>query len=229
MSISKVIHYCWFGGKPLPQSAKRCIASWRKFLPDYDIKEWNETNFNIHAIPYIQEAYEAKKYAFVSDYARFKILFEEGGLYFDTDVEIIRPLDDIIERGPFIEYREELSENMGEMIDLYATLRFKNADGTLNLKTVVLYTTEVLAKHGLSNKTDIQNVAGIWIYPKEYFNPIEMTGRHLSLTANTRSIHHYAATWQSAYTRMKKKMARLIGHKVTMIIIRLKHELRKHH
>lgn len=246
-AIPKVIHYCWFGGKPLPKSAQRCIASWRKFLPDYEIKEWNESNFDFNAIPYTREAYEEKKYAFVSDYARFKILYEHGGLYFDTDVEIIRPLDDIIERGPFMGCEQDatgataiavapglgLGVNPGlelykEILDLYATLYFKNADGTLNLKTVVLYTTEILAKHGLSNKTDIQNIAGIWIYPKEYFNPIEMTGRRLSLTANTHSIHHYAATWQSPYRRMKKKIARLMGNKITMMIILIKNAFRKH-
>lgn len=239
--IPKVIHYCWFGGKPLPQSAKKCIESWKRFLPDYKIKEWNESNFDINAIPYIQEAYEANKYAFVSDYARFKILYDQGGLYFDTDVEVIRPLDDIIERGPFMGCEQDasgattiavnpglglgVSPGLGlykEMLDLYATLHFKNANGTLNQKTVVQYTTELLSKHGISQKKDIQSVAGVWIYPKEYFNPIEMTGRRLVITPNTRSIHHYAATWQSPYRRMKKKIARLIGNKLTMIIIKLK-------
>ena len=88
--IPKVIHYCWFGGNPLPESAQKCIASWRKFLPDYEIKEWNESNFDVNAIPYTAQAYAAKKYAFVSDYARFSILYDNGGLYFDTDVEVIR-------------------------------------------------------------------------------------------------------------------------------------------
>lgn len=100
--IPKIIHYCWFGGNPLPKSAERCIASWRKFLPDYEIKEWNENNYDVHKIQYIQEAYEAKKYAFVSDYARFDILYQYGGIYFDTDVEVLKPLEDIIARGPFM-------------------------------------------------------------------------------------------------------------------------------
>lgn len=100
--IPKFIHYCWFGRNPLPESAKKCIDSWRKFLPDYEIKEWNEDNFNVNIIPYTQQAYEAKKYAFVSDYARFWILYHHGGIYFDTDVEVIRPMDDIIGMGPFM-------------------------------------------------------------------------------------------------------------------------------
>ena len=100
--IPKIIHYCWFGRNPLPESAIKCINSWKKFFPDYEIKEWNEDNFDVNIIPYTKEAYEAKKYAFVSDYARFWILYHHGGLYFDTDVEVIKAMDDIIELGPFM-------------------------------------------------------------------------------------------------------------------------------
>ena len=100
--IPKVIHYCWFGRNPLPASARKCIDSWKKFFPDYEIKEWNEDNFDVNMIPYTHEAYSVKKYAFVSDYARFWILYNYGGLYFDTDVEVIRPMDDIVARGPFM-------------------------------------------------------------------------------------------------------------------------------
>ena len=101
MSIPKTIHYCWFGGNPLPELAQKCIASWEKFCPGYEIIEWNESNFDFSDCAYAMEAYEAKKWAFVSDYARFKILYENGGVYFDTDVEVIKPIDDIIEQGAF--------------------------------------------------------------------------------------------------------------------------------
>lgn len=100
--IPKVIHYCWFGRNPLPSLAVKCIESWKKYFPDYEIKEWNENNFNVNIITYTQEAYERKKYAFVSDYARFWILYHYGGLYFDTDVEVIKPMNDIIVKGPFM-------------------------------------------------------------------------------------------------------------------------------
>lgn len=100
--IPKIIHYCWFGGNPLPPLALECIASWKKFLPDYEIKEWNEKNFDVNITPYTAQAYLQKKYAFVSDYARFWILEKHGGIYFDTDVEVIRPLDDIIAAGNFM-------------------------------------------------------------------------------------------------------------------------------
>ena len=98
--IPKVIHYCWFGGKPLPELAEKCLASWRKYLPGYEIRRWDESNFDINILPYTREAYGAKKYAFVSDYARFWILYNQGGIYFDTDVEVIAPLDSIIAAGP---------------------------------------------------------------------------------------------------------------------------------
>ncbi len=95
-SIPKIIHYCWFGGKPLPKMANKCIASLKKYLPDYEIKQWDESNFDVNIIPYTQQAYEAKKYAFVSDYARFWILYNYGGLYFDTDVKVIKSMEDRI-------------------------------------------------------------------------------------------------------------------------------------
>ena len=212
--IPKVIHYCWFGRNPLPPLAVKCIESWRKFLPDYEIREWNEDNFDVNAIPYTREAYEARKYAFVSDYARFNILYEHGGLYFDTDVEVIRPLDDIIARGPFMGCECDatgatagavapglgLGVNPGlglyrELLDLYATLHFRNLDGSLNFKTVVQYTTELLCEHGLQNTPDLQQVAGVWIYPKEYFCPIDYHTKECHITKRTHSIHHYAGSW----------------------------------
>ncbi|MBR1775005.1 MAG: glycosyl transferase [Bacteroidales bacterium] len=115
--IPKVIHYCWFGRNPLPPLAVKCIESWKKFLPNYEIKEWNEDNFNVDMIPYTSEAYKAKKYAFVSDYARFWILYNYGGLYFDTDVEVIKPLDDIIAKGNFMGCEGEYDKNLAKKIN----------------------------------------------------------------------------------------------------------------
>ena len=99
--IPKTIHYCWFSGNPLPKIAHKCIASWKKYLPDYEIKEWNERNFDVFQAPYVAEAYRLKKYAHVSDYARFWILYHNGGIYFDIDVEVIRPLNDILAKGSY--------------------------------------------------------------------------------------------------------------------------------
>lgn len=221
--IPKIIHYCWFGGNPLPESAKKCIASWQKYLPDYEIKEWNEINFDVNSIPYTREAYAAKKYAFVSDYARFWILYHQGGVYFDTDVEVLKPMDDIIERGNFMG-REAgaYMKNMGlgegdglavnpglgfgmekgsplirEILDNYNEYSFLKKDGSLNLKTIVHYTTEVLYKHGLTHSNaKPELVEGIWIYPADVFCPMDHTrGCIVTMTDNTRSIHLYDASW----------------------------------
>lgn len=210
--IPKIIHYCWFGRNPLPESALKCIASWRKFFPDYEIREWNEDNFDVNSIPYTRQAYEAKKYAFVSDYARFKILYDYGGLYFDTDVEVIRPFDDILTRGAFMgceltaSHGDAVNPGLGlgvapgqglyaELLAKYATLQFLNEDGSHNLTTIVKYTTDLLVGHGLKATDDIQVVAGVTIYPKEFFNPLNDNTGKLEITPNTHSIHWYSKTW----------------------------------
>ncbi len=229
--IPKVIHYCWFGRNPLPPLAVKCIESWKRYLPDYEIKEWNEDNFDVGIIPYTREAYEARKYAFVSDYARFYILYHHGGLYFDTDVEVIRPMDDIVARGAFMGYENEakpgatapavapglgLGCNPGlglyaEILGLYAGLHFLRPDGGLNLRTVVEYTTELLAAKGLRTVNEVQCVADVWIYPKEYFCPMDYRTHVLEITANTRSIHHYAASWHGARHRLFKLVSKVTG------------------
>ena len=236
--IPKIIHYCWFGGKPLPKSAEKCIASWRKFLPDYEIKEWNEQNFDVNIIPYTAEAYQARKFAYVSDYARFWVLYRYGGLYFDVDVEVIKPMDDIIARGPFMGCESSsvegaapselgvapglgLGVNPGlglvkELLGIYEQMGFEseNQNRAAGIyKTVVSYTTDLLVSHGLQNTPEIQLVDGIYIYPKEYFNPLEHINQ-LHITENTRSIHWYDGTWQPKRYRAFRRVVRLLGPKV---------------
>ena len=228
--IPKIIHYCWFGRNPLPESAIKCINSWKKFFPDYEIKEWNEDNFDVNIIPYTKEAYEAKKYAFVSDYARFWILYHHGGLYFDTDVEVIKAMDDIIELGPFMGVEVGatsggepplvapglgLGVNPGlglykEILDYYKGLSFLNKDGSPNQVTVVTHTTNVLIKHGLKNSNEIQEVAGVWIYPRDYFNPLNDNTGKLDITKNTRSIHWYSKTWLEKQNPIRTWLVRRI-------------------
>lgn len=242
--IPKIIHYCWFGRKPLPDLAVRCIKSWKEYLPNYEIKEWNEDNFDVNIIPYTKQAYEANKYAFVSDYARFWILYKFGGIYFDTDVELIKPIDDIIFRGPFMGCEKEADVNSGkiipvapglgigvdaghivlkELLERYAALCFLREDGSLNLKTVVGYTTELLCKHGLKNCDSIQECAGIWIYPKDYFCPIDYNTGKIRITDNTRGIHHYTASWLTTRQKIINVVLRLIGEKAFSIILKIKH------
>lgn len=247
--IPKIIHYCWFGGKPLPKSAEKCIASWRKFLPDYEIKEWNESNFDVNCMRYTAEAYAARKYAYVSDYARFWVLYRYGGLYFDVDVEIIKPLDDIIARGPFMGCEEAYTEgaapsalgvnpglglgvNPGlglvkELLDNYEATSFEaeNQDRNAGIyKTVVTYTTDLLVERGLKNTNEIQCVDGIYIYPKEYFNPLEHINQ-MHITENTRSIHWYDGTWQPKSVKWRRRFVRLLGQRVYGWILRLTHKV----
>ena len=145
----------------MPQLAQKCIASWKKYLPDYEIKRWDESNFDVNQLPYTRDAYANGKYAFVSDYARFKILYEEGGIYLDTDVELVKPLGAIVEDGPFMGEEEKMRCNPGvgigaeprmsfvkEMLDFYQNLNFITEEGGLNMQTIVTYTTDLLNTHG---------------------------------------------------------------------------------
>lgn len=244
MSIPKIIHYCWFGGKPLPEEYKKYIESWKKFLPDFEIKEWNEKNFNINECTYAREAFEAKKWAFVSDYARFKILYEYGGIYFDTDVEVIKSFDHILSCGAFMGIEKVSSKvetsvapglgigcNPGlkiyeEILTKYNNIHFLNFDGTYNLKTVVEYVTDILKKHGFTEKDELQKVAGITIYPADVFDPIDCETGRINITPNTVSIHHYAASWADNSTKMKKKFQSLIGSQMTSLIIYIKRKIK---
>ena len=215
--IPKIIHYCWFGKKQLPELAHKCIKSWGKFLPDYEIKQWNETNFDINCCKFVQQAYENKKFAFVSDYARFKILYEYGGIYFDTDVELIKSIDDILEKGPFMAFEknnrgENIAPGLGiasypkhkiykEILDIYERISFIKEGNSFNLKIVGEYTTDVLKKYGLQSSKEIQQIENIYLYPKEYFSPKEFETQKIVITENTRSIHHYNASWVDSYAR----------------------------
>ncbi len=222
--IPKKIHYCWFGGNPLPPLAVKCIESWKKYLPEYDIIEWNESNFDVNCIDYVREAYEAKKWAFVSDYARFKILYKQGGVYFDTDVEVIKDMSHIINAGAFMGFETDTASNPGlglaaapglglykEILEDYECSHFKKEDGTLDLTTIVERTTNFLNLHGLQQIPGIQTICGINIYPKDYFNPIDMSTGRLIITDNTVSIHHYMASWETKGNVFRGKVYRIIN------------------
>jgi len=240
--IPKTIHYCWFGRNPLPLLAQKCIASWRQYLPDYEIKEWNEDNFDVNIIPYTAEAYAMKKYAFVSDYARFYILYKYGGLYFDTDVEVIKPLDDIIERGNFMALERDGNKTlaaqaanpglglgcapglglMKTLMERYDERHFEYHTDIRKMQTVVHYTTELLLQQGLRSSKEVQKVGEVWVYPSEYFCPINVTTGRLHITANTRTIHHYAATWTEGKRSWKSVVRKLLPEWLLMLYSRIK-------
>lgn len=237
--IPRVIHYCWFGGNPLPELAKKCIASWKKFFPDYEIKEWNETNYDVKKIPYIAQAYDAKKYAFVSDFARFDILYQYGGIYFDTDVEVIKSLDDIVARGAFAGVERtgsagSLNAGLGiaspaaseiykEILNSYRQSSFLRKDGSMDLTTVVDRVSAIFKKRGLKDSSEIQTVAGVTVYPADYFCPINPATGELKITENTRTIHHYAATWtiplRKKYMKLRNQLSKKVGIKASKLIL----------
>lgn len=236
--IPKIIHYCWFGGKPLPPLAVRCIASWRKYLPDYAIKRWDEGNFDIQAVAYTREAYARKKYAFVSDYARFKVLYDEGGIYLDVDVELLRPLDDLLARGPYLgdEQPGRCAPGLGmacepampfvkEMLEDYTRRSYLKEPPA---STIVTYTSAALARHGYAGSNGIQQVAGFTIYPAEYFCPVNYFTKERTVTPNTYSIHHYAESWVSRRMKIYEMCNRLLGVENTRRLASLLKKCKRH-
>lgn len=225
--IAKIIHYCWFGGGELPDLARKCINSWKHYLPDFEIKRWDESNFDVYAIPYTRDAYLNKKYAFVSDYVRFYALYYEGGVYFDVDVEIIKDLTPILCRGPYLGIETGLMVAPGlgmaaeshmpflkECLDYYSTLSFYRKDGSLNYDTVVLHVTSLLKEKGLKESSEIQYVAGFFIYPKSYFAPIDYETKKINLTSDTYTIHHYLASWVDSKHKLYSYIKKLCGAKI---------------
>lgn len=229
--IPKTIHYCWFGRGELPSLAKRCIASWRQFFPDYEIKEWNEDNFDVNIIPYTAEAYKAGKYAFVSDYARFWVLYHFGGVYFDTDVEVIKPMDDVLEKGPFMGFellgaKPAVAPGLGlaaepgmtlynAILDRFEQMPFLIENGSLNPYTMIPMVTDVLKERGLTGDGMVEQVAGVNIYPPDWFNPFDDATGRLRKTENTRTVHWFAKSWMPAEpawtTKTKRFLRRLFG------------------
>ena len=228
--MEKKIQYCWFGGNELSKSTLECIESWKKFFPEYEIIEWNESNFDVNTCRYSKEAYEAKKWAFVSDFARFKILLENGGIYFDTDVEVIRDFNNLVSDGTFMGC-EKMSVNPGlgvgfedndetrcffkEIIEFYNNIAFIMEDGSYNQKTIVEYTTELLKKYGFVGNGKKQKVCGITIYPSEYMCPFDPETRIMNITNNTVSIHRYDASWYGErelyIIKLKRKLNNILG------------------
>lgn len=209
--IPKVIHYCWFGRNPLSPLAVKCMNSWRKCCPDFEIIEWNETNFDVTQNRYMKEAYEAKKWAFVSDYARLWILVNHGGIYCDTDCEILKPLDRFLDNEAFSGFECSQSPNIPtgvigacknhplfwELLKRYDHRHFIKSDGSFDLTTNVTEITEVCLGHGLVLNNEKQTVAGCTFFPAEYFCPKNsFTGSMDALTENTYMIHHFEGSWK---------------------------------
>lgn len=213
MSIPKIIHYCWFGRNPIPERDQKCIASWRKYCPDYQIIQWNEDNYDVSQIPYMKEAYDSQRWGFVPDYARMDIVYRYGGIYLDTDVELIRSLDELLDLRGFAGIEKEtnyLALGLGfgaakghpflkELCDIYKTMRFIDSEGHPILKTNPQIVSEHITMHypkALSGQKNEVSDSFV-IFPTEYFCPQSFETGITNLTVNTFSIHHYHASWKT--------------------------------
>lgn len=206
---TKIIHYCWFGRGPLNDLAKKCIDSWKKYCPDYEIKQWNEDNFDIHCCKYAEEAYEAKKWAFVSDVARLYALIEQGGIYMDTDVEVIRPLDDLLKYDAVAGFESETHIGTGfiscnksnpllkEFLYEYDNLHFIKEDGSYDVTPNVNRLTELCVKYGFKPDNTFQTINGFTFLPKDYLCPKDWLTKEMNMTKNTFIIHHFDGSWLS--------------------------------
>lgn len=224
LMIPRKIHYCWFGCKPLPEDTVKYIQSWRDHCPGYEIKEWNEDNFPLDRFPYAREAYDAGKYAFVSDVARLYALATEGGVYFDTDVEVLKSFDRFLEHTAFTGFEDDGHVTTGvigsvaggkyvtDCLNAYASRRFVKPDGTFDTTTNVAVITSYMAEKGLRFDNTFQDFPGlVTIYPREYFCPRDSYAyaRGIAhLTDNTYAIHYFAGTWQIRNTPEYKRLRR---------------------
>ena len=221
--IPKIIHYCWFGRGEKPALAQRCIASWRRYCPDFEIREWNEDDCDYLALPFMAEAYAAKKYAFVSDVMRLIVLERYGGVYFDTDVEVVKDFSPLLDDEGFIGFENDQYVASGltiaaeahhpviqAMIEAYRKLHFTAPDGTMHAVGCPHLNTDVMERFGLVRDGREQTVAGIHVYPADWFNPLDSATGKLTKTAHTHSIHWYSMSWLPKHVQMKAKVGRLV-------------------
>lgn len=226
--IPKIIHYVWFGGKPLPEKMARCVATWREKMPDYELREWNEGNFDVNATTFTREAYEQGQWAFVSDYVRLWALARYGGWYLDTDVEVVRSFD-TFEGGRMVLGTDEhgaLTAVYGteaghpfwrEALETYSGLSFVRADGTLNQKVINAYLEELLERYGYVRRNERQSLAGgIEVYPDDYFHVASILSGRMHRTENTYAIHWQTLSWCGRGVHVKrfirvKILGRLLG------------------
>ena len=231
---NKVIHYCWFGKNPLSKMAQKCIKSWMKYLPDYKIIEWNETNFDVNICPFVKQAYEKKKWAFVSDYARMYALYNYGGIYFDTDMELLKNIDNLKKDDIFLGYeenkkiaacvigvKEKNNKYIKEILDYYDSLEEFDEDAVFQFAIPNILTREF-------NKYEKKTVNGvdvfdnsIYVYPEEYFYPINYNYSKKIYTDNTCMVHYYSASWVPKGEKVAAAVYRRFGKKYGSIILKI--------
>ncbi len=236
--IPKTIHYCWFGSGELPELAKECIASWHKYMPDWEYKLWSEDNFDVNSFTYTKEAYSAGKYAFVSDVVRLWALQHEGGLYLDIDFEVYMSFDNLLHLHAFagIEGSKRNPVMMGicaseingewvtEMLEAYRNRRFLKADGTPDLTTNVQFITAIMAANGFRQDGTEQDYKDLHIFSVDYFSPRHTTGEYIR-TENTYCEHKGLGSWSENRRGWKGALLKLVGQKNMTRLIKLKRRL----
>ena len=219
--IPKRIHYCWFGRGEMPKLVKRCIKSWKKYCPDWEIILWNEDSFDVNSTIWTKQAYEARKFAFVTDYVRLKALYEQGGVYMDADVELVQPIDEFLQHEAFSGFESAITVPTGIIaaragqqvikgwLDWY-TDRPYLIDGKPNMDPNVSFMTRDLISRGLRMDDSFQNIDGMAIYPQTWFCPLSLIEVEKKITTNTHAIHHFTSTWRTEKAR--KDFARTKRH-----------------
>lgn len=223
--IPKIIHYCWFGNSEVPTYLKKYIKSWEKYCPDYEIICWNEENYNINEHPFVREAYNNKTWALVSDYIRLDVVYKYGGIYLDTDVELLKNLDTLLENKLYVGLEqtdflcntglgfgaEKGNDVVKEMRDLYDNISFDKSN-LVSISCPIL-NTKIIKKHVEINKGEIVKKNGIAVFPPRYFDPLSSGKSEFLLCEDSYSMHHYAATWLSTSAKMKRKIIIFVGEK----------------
>ena len=225
--IPKIIHYCWFGKKDKPDIVNHCINSWKKVLDDYEIIEWNEDNFDVESNTYVKQAYESGKFAFVSDFVRIKALYDYGGIYLDTDVEVFKKFDDLLDNETFWGFEEanyiatstigsqKNNKIIGEFLNLYNNKRFIDNNEKFKFTTNVKMVTDLLVKKNLKLDNSYQNLDYATIYPREFFSPYDYANCRDFTTSNTYCKHYFYKSWLPFNQKIKSKikfiLSKIIG------------------
>ncbi|PFO73758.1 glycosyl transferase [Bacillus cereus] len=222
--IPRKIHYCWFGGKEKPSLVEKCINSWKKHLPEFEIIEWNERNFDVSCNIYTREAYEKRKYAFVSDYVRVHVLYYYGGIYLDTDVEVFKSFDDLLHHHSFWGFEQAnyiatstIGASKGNQLikvflDSYTDKKFIKQDGTYNDLTNVAIVTEILQNLELKLNGEYQEIKGTGVfYPQTYFSPYDYINCRKFITKDTYAMHYFYKSWLPLNVRMKGNLKTILS------------------
>lgn len=217
MSIPKIIHYCWFGPKEIPELEQKCIESWKNYLPEYEVMFWNEATFDINSVEYVKQAYEAKKYAFVSDYVRMYALYTYGGVYFDTDLELLSNLNDYLMNDVFLGFENRTMAAAGaigsikthfllkNMMNYYNGNSFIDSNGNMDTTTVVQILTKFLLKIGFKQENSEQLINGIHIYERNVFYPKMLSNKRFQVTKRSVSVHYGSASWLTEKEKRRGK------------------------